>query len=398
MRRLLAVGLLFVLVAAPLPGGADKNRLSEEIVETKQRIEELEKLIVEHEATSKELAAKIAKTNQRMREVQAQLASAEAALVEVEGELSTVQAAYDQTTIDLGVHRSQLASTQAEIASTAEAVRAQAVEIYVRGGSELAAPILEVKGLGELAIGLEYADQIVSLTQQAADRLEILRRNEVVQIQRVEAEQLALDTQRAQLSIQREAAVAARAQVDAIRAEVQAELDLQKALLADVEDQISHFEVELDGQEAEQARLEQLLADTQRRAGAAPGKLLWPAQGTLTSGFGLRLHPILGYSRLHAGIDISAPSGSKIWSAAAGTVLSAGPYGAYGNAVIIDHGGGMATLYAHQSRVAVASGAEVKAGDLIGYVGSTGLSTGPHLHFEVRIKAQPVDPMQYLSG
>jgi len=398
MRRLLLSGLLLALVATPLPGGAQKNRLSEEIVETKQRIDQLEALIAKNEETSKALAAKIAKTNQRMREVQAQLATAETALAAVEDDLSTVQAAYDQTTIQLGLQRNQLATTQAEIETTAEAVRVQAIEIYIRGGGELAPPLLEVAGLGELAIGLEYADQIVSRTQQAADRLEILRRNEVIQIQRVEAEQQALDVQRAQLSMQREAAVAARAVVDAIRAEVQAELDLQRALLAEVEHQISQFEVELDGQEAEQARLEQLLADSQRRAGAAPGKLLWPTDGDLTSGYGMRRHPILGYVRLHAGIDISAASGSKIWSAAAGTVLSAGAYGAYGSTVIIDHGGGMATLYAHQSKVAVAAGAEVKAGDLIGYIGSTGLSTGPHLHFEVRIKAKPVDPMQYLSG
>lgn len=107
---------------------------------------------------------------------------------------------------------------------------------------------------------------------------------------------------------------------------------------------------------------------------------------------------MLGTRRLHAGVDFGAGPGTPIVAADNGTVVSAGWTGGYGNAVIIDHGGGVATLYGHQSRLAVRSGARVSRGQVIGYVGSTGMSTGPHLHFELRVNGVPRDPMSRLRG
>jgi murein DD-endopeptidase MepM/ murein hydrolase activator NlpD len=117
--------------------------------------------------------------------------------------------------------------------------------------------------------------------------------------------------------------------------------------------------------------------------------LIWPCPGPITSGYGMR------WGRLHAGIDIGAGYGTPIRAAAGGTVIFAGWMGGYGNFVIIDHGGGLATAYAHQSSIAVGGGA-VSQGQVIGYVGSTGHSTGPHLHFEVRVNGSAVDPLGYL--
>ena len=103
------------------------------------------------------------------------------------------------------------------------------------------------------------------------------------------------------------------------------------------------------------------------------------------SKYGWRVHPILGVRKLHEGIDIWAPEGTPIKAAAGGVVVWAGPRGGYGNAVIIDHGSGVGTVYAHQSSVAVGAGQSVSRGQVIGYVGHTGLAGGPHLHFEVRV-------------
>ncbi|MBX3313458.1 MAG: M23 family metallopeptidase [Actinobacteria bacterium] len=110
------------------------------------------------------------------------------------------------------------------------------------------------------------------------------------------------------------------------------------------------------------------------------------------SKFGMRFHPILGIARLHAGGDIGAPSGTPIHAPADGVVVFAGERGGYGNCVVIDHGSSLGTLYGHQSRINVQVGDVVQRGDIIGWVGSTGLSTGPHLHFETRLKGVPVDP------
>ncbi|MGB3292377.1 MAG: peptidoglycan DD-metalloendopeptidase family protein [Phormidesmis sp.] len=126
------------------------------------------------------------------------------------------------------------------------------------------------------------------------------------------------------------------------------------------------------------------------------GKMSKPSIGPITSQFGMRFHPVLGYSRFHAGTDFGAAHGSPIVAAEAGVVIFAGWYGGYGNAVIIDHGGGLTTLYGHASRLTVREGDAVRKGDAIAAVGTTGLSTGPHLHFEVRSNGAPVNPMAYL--
>ena len=117
--------------------------------------------------------------------------------------------------------------------------------------------------------------------------------------------------------------------------------------------------------------------------------LIWPVRGPVTSGFGMR------WGRMHQGIDISAGNGTPIHAAKAGTVTFAGTMSGYGNVVVITHSGGLSTLYAHQSRLAVSGGA-VSQGQVIGYVGSTGHSTGPHLHFETRVGGTPQNPMRYL--
>lgn len=126
------------------------------------------------------------------------------------------------------------------------------------------------------------------------------------------------------------------------------------------------------------------------------GQMIVPCVGEITSGFGWRMHPILGYQRFHSGLDFGADYGSTIHAADSGTVIFAGWYGGYGNAVIIDHGGGITTLYGHTSEIYVSEGQTVQRGQAIAAVGSTGLSTGPHLHFEVRQNGDPVDPAAYL--
>lgn len=126
------------------------------------------------------------------------------------------------------------------------------------------------------------------------------------------------------------------------------------------------------------------------------GVMTIPVDAEITSGFGSRTHPILGYEKFHAGLDFGADSGSTIRSAAAGVVIYAQWYGGYGNAVIVDHGSGITTLYGHAEGFYVAEGDTVQKGQPIAAVGSTGFSTGPHLHFEVRQNGEPIDPVPYL--
>ena len=152
--------------------------------------------------------------------------------------------------------------------------------------------------------------------------------------------------------------------------------------------------------------LEQLIRDRIAAAEALPlrktlqlkpGKMLTPSYGQLSSSFGWRTHPVFGYERFHGGMDFAADYGTPIYAAHDGVVIFAGWYGGYGNTIILDRGNGITTLYGHASQLYVEEGQRVKQGDAIGETGSTGLSTGPHLHFEVRQDGTPVDPMDYLT-
>jgi murein DD-endopeptidase MepM/ murein hydrolase activator NlpD len=166
----------------------------------------------------------------------------------------------------------------------------------------------------------------------------------------------------------------------------------RRSQLASVREQKEAWIAQANALAAADARVRGQLAAVQSGSTSSPSAqgLIWPVSGPVTSPYGMR------WGRLHAGIDIAAPTGTPIRAAASGTVVLAAWNGGYGNYTCIDHGGGMATCYAHQSSYAVSSGAQVSQGQVIGYVGNTGHSFGAHLHFEVRINGSPVDPLGYL--
>ncbi|MDX6670636.1 MAG: hypothetical protein QOI91_999 [Solirubrobacteraceae bacterium] len=152
----------------------------------------------------------------------------------------------------------------------------------------------------------------------------------------------------------------------------------------------AQIRAELEDLAREQARVERILLNSSAPIRPGSGRFIWPTTGSFTSPFGMR------WERLHAGIDLAAPTGTAIRAADTGQVAIAGPYGGYGNYTCISHTKALSTCYGHQSQILVRVGEVVTKGQVIGAVGSTGHSTGPHLHFEVRIGGKPVDPMLFL--
>lgn len=183
--------------------------------------------------------------------------------------------------------------------------------------------------------------------------------------------------------------------------------DLNKAtrakedLMAKLQENIKLAESEYDKLNKEAKELETKIIQSTVRTGAyTGGVMMWPVQGytRISSPYGYRIHPIFKTRKLHTGIDIPAPTGTNIFAAEEGTVIHTGSLGGYGQTVMIDHGGGIVTLYAHNSSITVSKGQDVSKGSVIAKAGSTGYSTGPHLHFEVRKNGSYVDPLPWVRG
>lgn len=346
----------------------------------------------------------------------AELTAIEAERDRLNGELSTLDEQLRGAEDLLGAAEDRLAVATANLAtlerrlertsqSLDEAVgllQEQAVDAFVTGGSAaiVVNEYLEADNLRELGAAQEVVDTVIEQQNEVVEDVtdleaEVARLTDEAAEAREEAARA-----RNQAEERRDLALVARDASAARRADAQAAADAHLLLLDQVRAEKVVYEAQLAAQAAVSSSLSLLLREYQDGQPVVPptrGMLAPPLPDTeVTSGFGYRVHPIFGDVRLHMGLDLSASSGTPIQASAAGTVVVAGPQGGYGNAVVVDHGGALATLYAHQSVIEVQLGDQVLTGDVIGLVGSTGNSTGPHLHYEVRVLGAPVDPLAYL--
>jgi murein DD-endopeptidase MepM/ murein hydrolase activator NlpD len=168
----------------------------------------------------------------------------------------------------------------------------------------------------------------------------------------------------------------------------------QEALMRDIEDDLGTLQIDAARQEQSYQELTEAIEHRRNRWASTPS--IWPVKGWMTSGFGRRVSPFTGEPAMHRGVDISVPENTPLVASANGVVVRAGWDGGLGNAIKIDHGYGYGTLYGHLAKVQVRVGQRVKRGQVIGLVGSTGLSTGPHLHYEIFVNLVPTNPIRYI--
>jgi murein DD-endopeptidase MepM/ murein hydrolase activator NlpD len=340
--------------------------------------------------------AELQRAESAARDLHQQLAQTRAAIAEADRRLEFLDGRVAASRRRLAWERVQLGAARASARRHEEAYRTRIIEIYEHGEISYLEFLLQSRTFSEFAERFEdlrllvAADQRTVLERQRA-RAALARREAAV-----EAATVALESDVA-------AEQQTRTRLDALaqeRANLAAVADRQRASVAqDVR--------ELDDlSEGEERALEAAIAERQREleaqrtaAAGSPGapargsgEFIWPVHGPITSPFGYRTNPFGGAPDFHPGLDIAADTGTPILAADAGRVIIAGWVSGYGNYIAIDHGGGISTGYGHCSRIDVSVGQDVQRGQVIGAVGSTGHSTGPHVHFEVRVNGRPVDP------
>jgi murein DD-endopeptidase MepM/ murein hydrolase activator NlpD len=387
LRRLALLPALLVLCALVLSGGPLRAQSSGDRL--KQLNQQVLEATADEQAALKELQeirSRKAAIDARVAELDGQIRDLQAKLEPLEAEVVRLGAAYDEA-------QARLTAKQAELDVAKAQFDASAADMYRAARSGANYDVIRVSRPQDLVQGSKYLDQVNAKQHANVKRITVLRdaideQRRALSDQKMQADAAAAEVQKAKDEIAR-----LRAEIEPARVQAAQQAAADEANLAAARTRLA--EAEKERQRESDAIAAQLRGST-GVSGAPGGCEFRPAQGPVVSGFGYRTDPLGGGSGFHAGIDIAAPMGSPIRACRAGKVVIAGWQGGYGNAVVIDHGGGMGTLYGHQSSIAVAPGQVVTAGSVIGFVGSTGRSTGPHLHFEVRLGGNPVDPMPYL--
>jgi murein DD-endopeptidase MepM/ murein hydrolase activator NlpD len=396
MARLFVCFLaLVLLVVAPASGG-----LYDRKQDVDSRIAGLQSKLAQAHEREASLTAEIASVSQRIRSLEADVGDVSSRLAVLEDDLALHQRKLDALTELYELQSDRLAFLRSQYQLAVARLSARMVAIYEGDDPSTLDVLVEAKNFRDILEQLEFLDSIadqdrtiVKHVAGARDHMRELRARTGKTKARVAAVTRVI-------KIRTEQARALRTQLIAQQQGLALARKSRRASLADVRENASHYASEAAALQAESANLAAQIRSAQAAtvtysssgsSDATPSAsgLIWPVSGPVVSPFGMR------WGRMHEGIDIAAGYGTPIAAAASGTVIFAGWMGGYGNLIIIDHGGGIATAYGHQSSFAVGGG-PVSQGQTIGYVGCTGHCFGPHLHFEVRVNGSPVDPLGYL--
>jgi murein DD-endopeptidase MepM/ murein hydrolase activator NlpD len=377
----IALGLCAYLVL-PLPGlGAPLSdriqQKQDEIEHAKQKEGVLTTTIQSFSNRIDTLQGEIQATQSRLDRAQSSLDRQKKVLLEVRDRLEAA--------------RDRLARLRSELATARRLLAQRLVEIYKSDTPDALTVVLEADGFEDLLERTEFLERISDQDREITDRVRGLRdqaQDQAVELAKLEErEQLAAERilrERDQIASAQNQLLTSRDQLASARAD-------KRGALASVRAEKDEAMEDLASLEAEQARVAGALQGAPGPVKQGSGQLIWPLNGPVTGVFG-ESRP----GHLHSGIDIAVPEGTAIRAADSGRVALMGWVGGYGNYTCVQHTATMSTCYGHQSSFATSNGASVSQGQVIGYSGNTGNSTGPHLHFEVRINGSPVDPMGYL--
>ena len=372
------VSLLLLLTAGP--AGAD------------QHLGELESRIAAARAQAAELAGEIDSLTGRIRELEAQEGDVALRLEALDRDLALHQRRLDTINALFDFQTKQLLFLKGQYATAVSRLNSRLVQLYEEGDQSVLEVVLGARSLSDALDQIAYTDAVANQDKTiVAEVGEARAQMRSARAQTAKLRQRVMAATRV-IAFRREQAAALRERLRAGKRNLAAARDERQHTLADTRENEKEWVAEANALRQASAAVTSAISSAQSSTPSPPSSsgLIWPVAGPITSPYGMR------WGSLHPGIDIGAGTGTPIRAAAGGRVIVSGYSGGYGNLTVIDHGNGIATAYAHQSSLAAAAGQEVGQGQVVGYVGSTGFSTGPHLHFEVRVNGTPVDPLGYL--
>lgn len=371
MKRFLSyLVVLSLLVSGITLGATYAGNEQDELNKVQDKISQTEKELKEGKKKEQQL-------NNEIKNLEKQIKATEAEMAEIKGDITKLEA-------QIVVVKENLAAVEAEMAEQNENLNKRLRAMYKNGDVGLLEILLGSQDITDFMTNMDMVQRIFD--------------NDVKILEEIEEQHKKVELQKKELEALQQQLIAERNR----EAEKQGTLTANRGEVASLKSQVAMDNKELAKRiDALNAEAESWIAKIQALQGDdtyAGGKFGWPSASSkrVTSEYGYRLHPILKVNKLHTGMDIGAAAGTKVLAAAGGKVIQAGWNNSYGYVVMIDHGSKIVTLYAHNSKLLVSTGDVVSRGQEIALVGSTGMSTGPHIHFEVRLDGKYQDPRGYL--